>query len=88
MAQVHGVRDMSPNDKNALDLWYIENASLWLDLKIALRTGLVLARGERIDVKMVERVREALTLEPNSQSEPEGRSAAGTLAIEMLHSVS
>jgi lipopolysaccharide/colanic/teichoic acid biosynthesis glycosyltransferase len=88
LAQVHGVRDMSPNDKNALDLWYIENASLWLDLKIALRTGLVLARGERIDVKMVERVREALTLEPNSQSEPEGRSAAGTLAIEMLHSVS
>src|SRR5262249_15287498 len=27
-AQVYGERNMPPNDKNALDLWYIQNASL------------------------------------------------------------
>jgi lipopolysaccharide/colanic/teichoic acid biosynthesis glycosyltransferase len=83
-AQVHGDRDMSPNDKNALDIWYIENASPWLDLKIALRTGLVLARGERVDVKMLQRVREALKLQTNSQPEP-APSAAGSLAVKMPH---
>src|SRR5262249_26667083 len=79
LAQVHGARDMSPNDKNALDIWYIENASPWLDIKIALRTGLVLARGERLDVEMLQRVREALKLQANSQPELEGGSAAGAL---------
>jgi lipopolysaccharide/colanic/teichoic acid biosynthesis glycosyltransferase len=59
LAQVHGDRNMSANDKNALDIWYIKNASPWLDIKILLRTALVLARGERVDVKMLQRAREA-----------------------------
>jgi lipopolysaccharide/colanic/teichoic acid biosynthesis glycosyltransferase len=33
LAQAYGERDMSPNDKNALDIWYIKNASAWLDFK-------------------------------------------------------
>ena len=53
MAQVHGKATMSPNDKNALDVWYIHNASLWLDFKILLRTLLVFVRGERVDHTML-----------------------------------
>jgi lipopolysaccharide/colanic/teichoic acid biosynthesis glycosyltransferase len=37
-AQVNGGRDLSPEDKAALDLWYIANGTLWLDIKIVLRT--------------------------------------------------
>ena len=37
-AQVNGGRDISPEDKAALDIWYIMNASLWLDIRILLRT--------------------------------------------------
>jgi hypothetical protein len=48
LAQVHGGRNIS-EDKNALDILYIRNASLWLDIKILLRTLMVLLRGERID---------------------------------------
>ena len=49
LAQVCGERDMAPEDKNALDVWYAQNASLWLDIKILLRTVLVVLRGERIE---------------------------------------
>ena len=59
MAQVYGHRTMSPDDKNALDLWYIQNGSLWLDVKIALRTVLVFVRGERIDSRMLRTAQKA-----------------------------
>jgi len=51
---------MSPNDKNTLDIWYIQNASLWLDIKIVLRTILVFLRGERLDYKKLQAARDAL----------------------------
>jgi lipopolysaccharide/colanic/teichoic acid biosynthesis glycosyltransferase len=60
LAQVHGDRDMCPNDKNALDIWYIEHASAWLDIKIIVRTALVFARGERIDIEMLRKARKAI----------------------------
>jgi len=44
----------------------------------------VLARGERVDVKMLQRVREALKLQTHSQPEP-APSAAGSLAVKMPH---
>jgi lipopolysaccharide/colanic/teichoic acid biosynthesis glycosyltransferase len=53
-AQVYGKRTLEPDDKNTLDIYYIRNASLWLDAKIMLRTALVLARGERLDEKMLK----------------------------------
>jgi lipopolysaccharide/colanic/teichoic acid biosynthesis glycosyltransferase len=53
MAQAYGERSMPPDDKNTLDIWYIQNASLWLDLKIVLRTMMVLIRGEFVDKKML-----------------------------------
>jgi lipopolysaccharide/colanic/teichoic acid biosynthesis glycosyltransferase len=48
-AQVHGGREISAKDKNALDIWYINNASLWLDFVIIIRTFVVLVRGERVN---------------------------------------
>ncbi len=39
-AQVNGLRgDTSIADRVMLDNWYIENWSLWLDVKIMLRTA-------------------------------------------------
>jgi lipopolysaccharide/colanic/teichoic acid biosynthesis glycosyltransferase len=45
-AQVNGGRELSAMDKTALDLWYIKNASILLDLKIAFRTVFMLINGE------------------------------------------
>lgn len=45
LAQVSGRRDISFEERRALDLYYIQNWSLWLDLRILLRTvGAVLLR--------------------------------------------
>ena len=41
-AQVNGLRgDTSIAERTAYDLWYVENWSLWLDIKIILRTVLM-----------------------------------------------
>jgi len=53
-AQVNGGRDISPEDKAALDVWYIVNASLWLDISILLRTLVMLVVGERVNCSAVE----------------------------------
>ena len=43
LAQVSGRSDLDFEEEVALDTWYIENWSLWLDLKILFRTiGVVL----------------------------------------------
>lgn len=42
MAQVYGKYNTPPKDKLVYDLMYIENFSIWLDIKIILRTVLVL----------------------------------------------
>ena len=46
-AQVNGGKLVSPEEKGALDLYYVTNASLWLDLKIVWMTILMFARGDR-----------------------------------------
>jgi lipopolysaccharide/colanic/teichoic acid biosynthesis glycosyltransferase len=53
-AQVNGGRDISPEDKAALDIWYILNASLWLDILILLRTLGMLVLGERENPSAVQ----------------------------------
>ncbi|PJF39833.1 MAG: undecaprenyl-phosphate glucose phosphotransferase [Phototrophicales bacterium] len=48
-AQVNGLRgDTSISDRTSYDLWYVENWSLWLDIKIIIRTiiRIVLRRDE------------------------------------------
>ena len=51
---------MSAEDKNALDVWYIRNASLWLDTKIMLLTPIALMRAERVDYQSLGAARAGL----------------------------
>lgn len=53
-AQVVGGRDISPEDKAALDVWYVRNASLALDLEIVARTVPMVLLGERISRPLIE----------------------------------
>src|SRR5262249_52713468 len=45
-AQVNGGKLITPEEKNALDEWYVRNASLWLDLKIIGKTIVFMFCGE------------------------------------------
>ena len=47
-AQIKGGRQISPSDKAALDVWYVRNMSLALDLEIMLGTVPMLIFGERV----------------------------------------
>ncbi len=49
-AQVHGRNDMSWPDKLAQDVWYVDHRSLWLDLRILLRTLQVMVRREGVSL--------------------------------------
>jgi len=46
-AQVNGGRHVSAEQKAALDIWYIANASVWLDLRILIRTMGIVVWGVR-----------------------------------------
>lgn len=46
-AQIHGGKLVSVEEKNALDEWYVRNASLRLDLEILFRTILIVLTGDR-----------------------------------------
>ncbi|HUN98729.1 MAG TPA: sugar transferase, partial [Bradyrhizobium sp.] len=52
-AQVCGGKLISPEEKNALDEWYIRHASLWLDTLIVFRTLWMLLIGDRRDEKAI-----------------------------------
>ncbi len=56
-AQVNGGKLVSPEEKRALDLWYIAHVSFTLEMKIVYLTLLVMARG---DIARPQAVREAL----------------------------
>jgi lipopolysaccharide/colanic/teichoic acid biosynthesis glycosyltransferase len=53
-AQVHGGNVISPDEKKALDEYYIRNASFWLDLKILIKTALFLFTGDRFHAMNIE----------------------------------
>lgn len=53
-AQINGGTSVSPEEKNALDLWYIRHASLRLDLEIAIGTLLVALSGEKLNGRAVD----------------------------------
>ena len=44
-AQIHGRAALPWDERIELDVWYVENRSPWLDLKILARTPLALFRG-------------------------------------------
>ncbi len=56
-AQIKGGRQISPDDKAALDVWYVRNMSLALDLKILLKTAPMLIFGERVKGSAVTHAR-------------------------------
>jgi lipopolysaccharide/colanic/teichoic acid biosynthesis glycosyltransferase len=62
-AQVNGGRIISPSDKWILDIWYAQNMSLVLDLKIVLRTANMVLFGDRINIEAVNQARRDLDLE-------------------------
>jgi sugar transferase EpsL len=49
-SQIHGRNDMSWPEKLELDVWYVENQSLLLDVRILLRTLWVTARREGVNL--------------------------------------
>ncbi len=53
-AQINGRNCISWNEKFALDVWYVENMSFWLDIKIILST--IVAVFRRKDVNASESV--------------------------------
>ncbi len=63
-AQVHGRDRIGWAERFRMDLWYIDNWSLWLDVKIVFQTfgELVRAESEPIDDELnIERARAAET---------------------------
>jgi lipopolysaccharide/colanic/teichoic acid biosynthesis glycosyltransferase len=47
-AQVNGRNSISWPERINLDVWYVENWSLWLDFKILLKTVVVLFKGDGV----------------------------------------
>jgi lipopolysaccharide/colanic/teichoic acid biosynthesis glycosyltransferase len=60
-AQVVGGRTITPEEKAALDVWYVYHASLALDIEIALRTIPLVLAGEKVYFALIERARRDLT---------------------------
>ncbi|MDX2156950.1 MAG: sugar transferase [Hyphomicrobiaceae bacterium] len=54
-AQVKGGRIVSAIDKAVMDAWYVQNASLWLDLKVMARTVPMVLFGDRVNREAIER---------------------------------
>jgi lipopolysaccharide/colanic/teichoic acid biosynthesis glycosyltransferase len=76
-AQVNGGREISGADKAALDVWYLRNATLWLDLTILMRTAAMMVTGDRT---RRETVRAAWADLAGSNLIESGHATAATLA--------
>jgi sugar transferase EpsL len=48
-AQINGRNALSWDEKFALDVWYIDNSSFWLDLKIVVKTFFVVLNRRNIN---------------------------------------
>jgi hypothetical protein len=57
---VNGGRDLAPEEKAVLDVWYIRHASFWLDIKIVLRTVIGVVLGDRASGEVVRAARTGL----------------------------
>jgi lipopolysaccharide/colanic/teichoic acid biosynthesis glycosyltransferase len=80
-AQVNGGKMIDAETKNQLDRWYIEYASVWLDLRIIALTIATVVRGERVGAAAIEQAR-ALHAKSAGDGRREGRVAIelGSLA--------
>ncbi len=50
-AQVNGRNSLSWEERFALDVWYVDRCSLWLDLRILARTALMVLRREGVSAE-------------------------------------
>jgi sugar transferase EpsL len=50
-AQIHGRNNLSWDERFKLDVWYVDNWSLWLDVKILWRTLWIVLRREGISAQ-------------------------------------
>ena len=57
-AQVNGGTLLSPTEKNALDVWYLRNVSLWLDLRIIGLTFFRLVKSDQRCEKALAQARD------------------------------
>ena len=48
-AQINGGKLITPEEKGALDDWYVQNASFWLDVRIVLLTLKIVITGDQRD---------------------------------------
>ncbi len=48
LAQINGRNDLSWDDRFAMDVWYVDNRSLWLDFKILMQTFTKVFRGDGV----------------------------------------
>ena len=53
-AQVNGGKLVKPEEKGALDLYYVNHASLALDIKIAWMTLLMFIQGDRLNLVAIK----------------------------------
>jgi lipopolysaccharide/colanic/teichoic acid biosynthesis glycosyltransferase len=53
-AQIHGGPELDPAERLALDLWYVDHASVAIDVSILLRTFAVILLGDRVNLRQVE----------------------------------
>jgi len=68
-AQVNGGHKLSSAEKAALDRWYIQHASVSIDLRILYLTVRMMIFGERINRREVERAMAAVTASNDSSAE-------------------
>jgi lipopolysaccharide/colanic/teichoic acid biosynthesis glycosyltransferase len=66
-AQIKGGRDLTPSDKAALDVWYVRNGSLWVDLAIVAGTLRMILIGERADFDAIREAWRELGYGPRSR---------------------
>ena len=52
-AQVNGNTLLDPEAKIAMDIWYVDHRSFWLDMRILIKTIGVVIFGERLDQQSV-----------------------------------
>jgi lipopolysaccharide/colanic/teichoic acid biosynthesis glycosyltransferase len=59
-AQIHGGDHLTPEEKLILDIWYIRQLSLGLDIRIALKTVIVMIKGSKPRRDVIEQCRSVL----------------------------
>ena len=78
-AQINGGKLVNVDEKNALDEWYVQNASPWLDFKIVWRTLRTVMWGDRRDENQL-----AAALAPARKDQKRRGSTTGGGALEDL----